>query len=365
MIAVLLACRPPDAEPAPPAEPESAAEVFDRLAAPGPYSVGYREDQLEWVDSSTGSRENRLAVWWPSDDTTGAEARYWRGAVPAGPGVFAEATVAAGPHRVAVFSHGHQGYAENSSFLAEHFASWGFVVVAPDHTGNTTIDGGERTTEIYLQRPGDVSAALDWVLDPADAVRASVDPADPVLLGHSFGGYTGFASLGATYDPAVLADCPNHLDDPYCSTLDAAMTARFEAGLREERWAAGVLMAAGDFDKFGAAGADAVSPPLLLMGGGLDPGGDGSEYWGALAAGTDRHWLRIDGAGHQSFTDFAGILEDFDGLMPAEAGFAVINAYALAALLAAGGDASVAPLLSTFPGPFPGATLAGSAPGSG
>jgi predicted dienelactone hydrolase len=304
-------------------------------------------------------------VWWPTDDTAGPEARYWLGAVAAGPGVYADASVADGAHRVVVFSHGHQGYAENSSFLAEHLASWGFVVVAPDHTGNTTLDGSDRTTDIYALRPGDVAAALDWALDPADAVRAAVDPADPVLLGHSFGGYTALAALGAHYDPAVLADCPNHRDDPYCSTLDADWTARFEAGFADPRWAAGVVMAPGDFDLFGAAGLAAVQPPVLLMGGGLDPGGDASNFWAALQDPHSDRWLRIDGAGHQTFTDFSGILEDFDGLIDPTAGFRVIDAYALAAVLAAGGDTTVDPLLSTFPGPFPGAALAGSAPGSG
>ncbi|MBA2321916.1 MAG: hypothetical protein H0V89_12270, partial [Deltaproteobacteria bacterium] len=74
-----LACAPA----APPADsdevaPETAAEVFARLAAPGPHAVGYREDSLAWDDPDTGPRANRLAVWWPTDAETGIEARYWR-----------------------------------------------------------------------------------------------------------------------------------------------------------------------------------------------------------------------------------------------------------------------------------------------
>jgi len=343
------------------AEPETAAQVFARLAAPGPHAVGYREDSAGWTDPDVGARDLRLAVWWPTDDTSGTEASYWHGAVAAGPGVWADASVAPGAHRVVVFSHGHQGYAENSSFLAEHLASWGFLVVAPDHTGNTALDGSERQTEIYLQRPGDVSAALSWALDPADPVRASADPSAPVLLGHSFGGYTVFAALGARFDPAALDGCAAATDDPFCATMTPALTARFAAGLGDPRWAAGVAMAPGDFGRFGD-GAGDLGAPMFAIGGGLDPGGDASDYWSALQPADPAHrWLRIDGAGHQSFTDFSGLLESFEGLIDAEEGFRILDAYVLAAALAADGDATVASLLATFPGPAPGASLVGPA----
>jgi predicted dienelactone hydrolase len=45
-----------------------------------------------------------------------------------------------------------------SYFLCEHLASHGFVVVAPDHIGNTTID---------LVFPGTPFEAKDRPLDPS------------------------------------------------------------------------------------------------------------------------------------------------------------------------------------------------------
>ena len=41
------------------------------------------------------------------------------------------------PCPLVVFSHGNSGLRRQSTFLTTHLASWGFVVAAPDHTGNT------------------------------------------------------------------------------------------------------------------------------------------------------------------------------------------------------------------------------------
>ncbi|MCB1028061.1 MAG: hypothetical protein KDB24_09890, partial [Microthrixaceae bacterium] len=46
----------------------------------------------------------------------------------------AEADAASdGPYPVVLFSHGFAGFPEQSADLVTHLASWGFVVVAPDH----------------------------------------------------------------------------------------------------------------------------------------------------------------------------------------------------------------------------------------
>ncbi|HUD17506.1 MAG TPA: hypothetical protein VMQ59_09590, partial [Acidimicrobiales bacterium] len=63
---------------------------------------------------------------------------------------------AKGPFPVVLFSHGYGGYPEQSSFLTDHLATWGFVVVAPDHrsrdlkavVGNTTGQGQDDVTDL-------------------------------------------------------------------------------------------------------------------------------------------------------------------------------------------------------------------------
>jgi predicted dienelactone hydrolase len=82
-----------------------------------------------------------------------------------------------------------------------HLASWGIVVVAPDHVGNTFSEMMALPDEearikthrrIRAQRPHDLHAVIRALLD-----QGHLDPRIPALhpkrlgvLGHSFGGWT-------------------------------------------------------------------------------------------------------------------------------------------------------------------------------
>jgi predicted dienelactone hydrolase len=323
-----------------PSDADTGTAPFDPVAsygAPGPWAVGHTTTAVTYTEPDGSARTLRLALWWPTDDTSGTPGRYWNNLVPA-PNVWEDASVAPGPFPLAVFSHGHQGYAENSSFLTEHLASHGWVVAAPDHTGNTSLDGADRTTDIYAQRPRDLSAVLDHLEGRTDPLGAALDRAGglhAVAIGHSFGGYTVFAAMGGTYDEAALA-CP----DPttaFCSTMTPAAADVFRAGFADPRFTRAIAMAPGDADLFGA-GATAVDAPVFLLGGTLDPGGDGQPYWDAMGADARHLRLVLTGAGHQSFTDYSGVLEDFDGLLDPTEGFRLIEVYTLAWALAAVGD---------------------------
>lgn len=283
VVAALVACGAP-----------VAVWSVDDLAAPGPHPVRTWEDSVTYAGSA-GERTLPLHGWGPSD--------------------------VADPPR-AVFSHGHQGFGANSSFLMAHLASHGWDVVAPDHVGNTTVDGPDRETEIYLQRPEDVSAVIDAVGGPV------------VLLGHSFGGYTALAVAGARYDEAALA-CPDPTT-PFCATMTPAWADRLRAGFADDRVTAVIAMAPGDYPLFGAGLAE-VGPPVLLMGGSLDPG-DRDAIWAALDGAEDVR-VELAGAGHQAFTDFADVLEDQD--LDRDETLRIVDVYALAWALRAGGDAGV------------------------
>ena len=336
---MLLACADKGADSAGP------VDLVAELTAPGPYPVGYRESVVAYPDpaDSSATRSLRLAVWYPAAAEEGGEAHYLSGAIPA-EGVYDAPAAIAGPLPVAVFSHGHQGYAENSGFLMEHLASHGWVVAAPDHTGNTTFDGGDRETSIYYQRPADITAVLDALLaGEVDGVPSVSEPAG--LMGHSFGGYTSYSLAGGVYDPAVLAACLDGSDtSSFCATMTADDAARFAGGLGDDRFAATVAMASGDFDLFGADGLQALSGPVLHMTGSLDTGSD-DPYWAAIA-GQGNLRVTLEGGGHQTFTDYSGILESMDGLIDADVGFRIIDAYALAWLRwGVLGDDSVLPVL--------------------
>ncbi len=334
----LLACGPETPETTTP-------EVVDplvRFSEPGPFRVGYAERELTWSgDLQAEPRTLRLATWFPTDATEGLPVTYLGAAIEEG--VLGGVEPTAGPLPVAIFSHGHQGYAENSGFLMEHLASHGWLVLAPDHTGNTTFDGGERETSIYWQRPLDLAAVLD------DAASIAPVTDEVVAIGHSFGGYTMHAVAGGAYAMDTLEPaCADGSDtSDFCSTMDEAQADRFREGLDDPRVAAVVSMAPGDFRLFGDAGIAAIDRPELLLTGGHDPSSetDGDAVWAALDGADDRR-VHLPTAGHPAFTDFSGLLGDPPGSVDPETGWRAIRTYALAFVELHGrGDAAGAPLL--------------------
>ena len=114
--------------------------------------MGQRELETTWSEPGIATdRAIDVTVWYPSAEGLVLNA-------------VDDATLAEGPFRVAVWSHGHQAFATAASHLCSHLASHGWIVVSPTHTDNTLLDGDDRQMAIYAQRPRDVSAALDVVL---------------------------------------------------------------------------------------------------------------------------------------------------------------------------------------------------------
>ena len=70
---------------------------------------------------------------------------------------------------VHVYSHGNMGFGGASPFLMRHFASHGWVVVAPDHTGNTFTDhDNSLMPELVFRRPKDIADSVDWLFEFPD-----------------------------------------------------------------------------------------------------------------------------------------------------------------------------------------------------
>jgi predicted dienelactone hydrolase len=150
---------------------ESAARL-----APGPHRVALVE--REWVDASRPTAANgdqpraperrfRVALWYPEG--------------------------AGGSHPLAVYSHGFVSERHGGSYLAEHLASHGWVVVAADYP-LTHLDapGGPNLFDVVHQ-PADVSFLIDRVLALDGAERpfeGEIDAGRIGAFGLSLGGVT-------------------------------------------------------------------------------------------------------------------------------------------------------------------------------
>jgi predicted dienelactone hydrolase len=333
------AATPPDAA-LPPIAPMEAP-----VDAPGPWRIGYRESEVVYVGSADEQpRVLRLALWYPTEDESGEPSSYLLGRISR-PEVFRDANVAFGRFPVVLFSHGSGGLAEQSVFLTERLASHGFVVAAPDHTGNTFTNGSDFPPEMFFQRPEDLSATLDALYDGTNGLEE--DPLvgtltdDVAVIGHSFGAYTSLAITGMGFRLEVLdAACAASPDDLFCQVwVSGTYRDLFAAGLKDPRITASVPMAplggpAFDFS--------AIDVPTLLITAGLDatlpPPGNGDDVWRGLDGADD---LRLDfpEAGHFSFADICEALPGAvrgdgcgDGFTPTPEIHTVANTYTLAFL---------------------------------
>mgnify|MGYP001324218076 CR=1 FL=1 len=114
-----------------------------------------------------------------------------------------------GPYPVVLFSHGFAGFPEQSVDLTTHLASWGFVVVAPDHVERSLSGLLGTAAQGVPQR--DDTAVLTESLDVAlaDAGKADsplhdlLDADEVAVTGHSAGAYAAYAD--ATSDKRIKA----------------------------------------------------------------------------------------------------------------------------------------------------------------
>jgi predicted dienelactone hydrolase len=161
--------------------------------------------------SETPDRELATEIWYPAaDPTSGSQAAHPLNRPHA---ANADANPSAGPYPLVVFSHGNSGLRHQSTFLTTHLASWGFVVAAPDHTGNTffemiRIQSNEERKRVHFEarrnRPADLSAVIECATS-GDPRWPSVDPLRIGVAGHSYGGWTAFKMPGR--DPRIRAVC--------------------------------------------------------------------------------------------------------------------------------------------------------------
>ncbi len=227
--------RPPPIRHRLPVSLTTAALLLAAAAAPaqpvedptqlGAWAVGVRAFEL--VDPSREDRSLATVLWYPvlPAEAEGAPAFYDFGVFGFGAtsdvavGDAPAATVPGG-FPLVVFSHGSGGINTQSTTLMETLASHGFVVVSPNHTGNTAVDAFFTRLVSFEQsawdRPRDVSFVIDEMLDsnetPGDPLFGRIDSFRIGVAGHSFGGFTSIATVAGwedyERDPRVRAIAP-------------------------------------------------------------------------------------------------------------------------------------------------------------
>lgn len=160
------------------ARPFPAGSASAARLQPGPLSVDSFEVQFE--DSSRPTDAN--------GDYAGAPSRVLAGRV------WLPAEEAGAPYPLLAYSHGFSSNHRGGSYLAEHLASLGYVVVAVDFPlTNMYAPGGPQVKDVVNQ-PADVSFVIDRMLarsaSAGDRLSGAVDPQRIGVFGLSLGGMT-------------------------------------------------------------------------------------------------------------------------------------------------------------------------------
>ncbi len=181
---------------------------------------------------------------------------------------------------VVLFSHGLGGYRMQTSFLMTHLASWGYVVVAPDHDerGLAIVLGGDTSKIDTTKAAPQMRAALARMKSEDAAAggrfEKALDFSHVGAIGHSMGGAT-VAEIFGDDDVRV-----------------------------------GILLASPGFG-------DMPPKPLMLMWGTADGVAKPSavqQSYDKQPAGTKRGISLRDG-GHMAFTDLCAIGQDKGGVL--------------------------------------------------
>ena len=181
----------------------AALLVPEKAGADG---VGYREIRID-IDGEA----LLTALWYPTEGSSGQTVV----------GPFAMQTVrdapfGTGPFGLILISHGTGGNRLNHRGTAIRLAKAGYVVAAPEHTGdNWHDDRFAGRSENWRRRPIQLSSVLNRLLEDAE-YREHIDPKRIGAIGHSAGGYSVLALIGGVPDlRALVRHCTEHRDrDP-------------------------------------------------------------------------------------------------------------------------------------------------------
>ncbi|MFN2256288.1 MAG: alpha/beta hydrolase family protein [Candidatus Promineifilaceae bacterium] len=301
-------------------------------AARGAHAVGTRDLIID------GEAPLEAAMWYPARQGERGDARITypyqiKMGAPLGKVTIAtfrgEATrdaeydLAAGPYPLVVLSPGLSMGASSYAWLAEHLASYGMVVIAPEHEEH--FDGElNMLWQSAITRPQDSLHTLAYVDEQArtgGALEGLIDTGKTAVIGHSYGGYTSLVSGGAQIDTAGFRErCQTaEAGDPgvwLCENIlphlaDMAELAGLD-GVPDGLWPSwsgadvdAVVSLAGDAYAFGEDGLAKISVPVLAIGGTADE--DTPFMWGThptyeyISSGAKAR-AALEGAEHMIFS---------------------------------------------------------------
>jgi hypothetical protein len=288
----------------------------------GPFSIGYKTLTHPLVDPINGTTlDIPFNIWYPSTSELGSSANYFN--ILQDEEVFEDVLLAENerPFPLMVFSHGSFLYGASSAFLPKHFASHGWVVIAPDHLNHTMSDYSTTVNiAVHYHRPFTNSIAID-VIDAMVEWSERVSTETVVLSGFSFGGYDSWTSVGTKLSRQGFIDsCQSGSLNGDCSAEQFSL---LESGFEDSRFHSIIPMAgSSQFDKLLDNPRDNLNVVAFQISGSKDS--DSPEEVFENTNGTPLYWLDITGGCHALFS--VGGCSEIETAL----GHQIIQSYALA-----------------------------------
>ena len=341
----------PDASPDASGDTADGTSDYLPLTERGPYNVGFETMKVTYQakeDGTEDERKLRTAIWYPTETEDGPAGRYAK--------IIDRDEVVAGAEPVEleempvlIFSHGNGGIAEQNYFMTEFWASRGWAVISPEHTGNTIRQGGAINLEAAIYRPQDITAVLDRLenLDEDNPLYGKLSD-NIVMSGHSFGGYTTLANSGASFAVEdLVSQCDEgnpDFDEDYCDVFSdkESRLDLFRNGFYDDRIDAAIPQAPAGNIIF-QEGLEDIQMPTMLFTGGMDQtlpnSQEGDPIWEQMK-GDEHRRMNLPKAGHFTFSNMCDQFADVsdmikndgcsDEFIESDRAYTIINTYALA-----------------------------------
>jgi predicted dienelactone hydrolase len=235
----------------------------------------------------------------------------------------AEYDLSDGPYPLIVLSPGFSIGSTAYAWLAEHLASYGFLVISPEHQEH--LNPEDQLWRSAITRPLDILSVFTYLDDQGTSggIYKELINLDLVaVVGHSYGGYTTLAAAGATMDTNHFqSHCENAIVEEHeaawiCEMLlphlvDMADLAGHDT-IPDDLWPASadprvdaIVSMAGDAFFFGQSGLAEIQIPVMAIGGTVDH--DSPFSWGTqptyeYSSSSRKAIVALNGAEHMIFT---------------------------------------------------------------
>ena len=183
---------------------------------------------------------------------------------------------------LAIITHGLGSKPADFDYLAEHLASYGYIVAVPEHSGSSgkykqAYLNGEVGVDIspieFYSRPRDITHLLDR-LEQHPNFQQQIDWSQVGIIGHSFGGTTALITAGAPINLARL----KHTCESDRFTLNASVLLQCRASnlppgqynLQDTRIKAVMALNPIASSILGVESLEQIEIPTLMLGGSAD-----------------------------------------------------------------------------------------------